>query len=175
MQHGADAVRYWAVSARLGTDAAYDTGQMKVGRRLAIKVLNASKFAALFRGSRHSAQGVRSRSPGLTKPIDRAMLAGLSDVIVKATKGFDAYHHPRALEVTERFFWSFCDDYLELVKDRAYGSQGDRGRYLNPRVAADRPRRPASAARAVRALCHRGGLVLVARRINPPRRLAPPG
>ncbi|NMM33295.1 MAG: valine--tRNA ligase, partial [Phycicoccus sp.] len=119
VQHGADAVRYWAVSARLGTDAAYDTGQMKVGRRLAIKVLNASKFALSFGevdGDLHAA---------VTKPIDRAMLAGLADVIVKATKGFDAYDHTRALEVTEAFFWTFCDDYLELVKERAYGGQGD--------------------------------------------------
>jgi valyl-tRNA synthetase len=119
MQHGADAVRYWAVSARLGTDAAYDTGQMKVGRRLAIKVLNASKFALSF------GEVDGDLDAAVTKPIDRAMLAGLADVIVKATKGFDAYDHTRALEVTEAFFWTFCDDYLELVKERAYGGQGD--------------------------------------------------
>jgi len=119
VQYGADAVRYWGAAARLGTDAAYDTGQMKVGRRLAIKVLNASKFALSFGevdGDLHAA---------VTKPIDHAMLAGLADVIVKATKGFDAYDHTRALEVTEGFFWTFCDDYLELVKERAYGGQGD--------------------------------------------------
>ena len=120
VQFGADAMRYWGASARLGTDAAYDTGQMKVGRRLAIKVLNASKFALSFGdvdgGDLHAA---------VTKPIDRAMLAGLADVIVKATKGFEAYDHTRALEVTEAFFWTFCDDYLELVKERAYGGQGD--------------------------------------------------
>ena len=55
------------------------------------------------------------------------MLAGLADVIIKATKGFDAYDHTRALEVTEAFFWTFCDDYLELVKERAYGGQGEQG------------------------------------------------
>src|SRR5450759_2323147 len=119
VQYGADAVRYWAVSARLGTDAAYDTGQMKVGRRLAIKVLNASKFALSF------GEVDGDLDAAVTKPIDRAMLAGLADVIVKATKGFDAYDHTRALEVTEAFFWTFCDDYLELVKERAYGGQGD--------------------------------------------------
>ena len=118
-QFGADAMRYWAASARLGTDAAYDTGQMKVGRRLAIKVLNASKFAFSF------GEVDGDLEAAVTMPIDRAMLAGLADVIVKATKGFDAYDHTRALEVTEAFFWTFCDDYLELVKERAYGGQGD--------------------------------------------------
>src|SRR6476661_2647872 len=118
-QHGADAVRYWAASARLGTDAAYDTGQMKVGRRLAIKVLNASKFALSF----GDVEG--DLAAAVTDPLDAAMLAGLADVVDKATAGFEAFEYTRALEVTETFFWTFCDDYLELVKDRAYGGQGD--------------------------------------------------
>jgi valyl-tRNA synthetase len=121
VQHGADAVRYWAASARLGTDAAYDTGQMKVGRRLAIKVLNATKFALSF------GEVDGDLRAAVNQPLDQAMLAGLADVIVKATKGFDAYDHTRALEVTEAFFWTFCDDYLELVKERAYGGQGAQG------------------------------------------------
>ena len=120
MQYGADAMRYWAASARLGTDAAYDTAQMKVGRRLAIKVLNASRFALSF-GEVEGDLGAAVTCPA----PDQAMLAGLADVVAKATKGFDAYDHTRALEVTEAFFWTFCDDYLELVKERAYGGQGD--------------------------------------------------
>jgi valyl-tRNA synthetase len=137
IQHGADAVRYWAASARLGTDAAYDTGQMKVGRRLAIKLLNATKFALSFgevdsqlggEADDHlSGEADGNLDAAVTHPIDKAMLAGLADVIVKATKGFDAYDHTRALEVTEAFFWTFCDDYLELVKERAYGGQGELG------------------------------------------------
>ncbi len=110
-QHGSDAVRYWAASARLGTDATFDVAQMKVGRRLAIKVLNASKFVLGF-GS--------APAEDVTLPLDRALLAGLADVVDEATAAFDAYDHQRALAVTETFFWRFCDDYLELVKDRAY-------------------------------------------------------
>ena len=137
VQYGADAMRYWAASARLGADAAYNTGQMKVGRRLAIKVLNASKFALSFGEADIPLRGeadipLRGEGSGdlheaVTQPLDQAMLAGLADVITRASKGFDAYDHTRALEVTEAFFWHFCDDYLELVKERAYGGQGQQG------------------------------------------------
>ena len=118
VQFSADAVRYWATSSRLGTDAAYDTGQMKVGRRLAIKLLNASKFALGFgsvEGDLHAA---------VTEPLDQAMLASLSEVVEEATAGFERWDYARSLDVTESFFWSFCDDYIELVKDRAHGAEG---------------------------------------------------
>jgi valyl-tRNA synthetase len=118
---GADAVRYWAASGRLGTDAAYDTGQMKVGRRLAIKVLNASKFALGF----GEAEGGADLREAVTNPLDLSMLAGLADVVDKATAGFESWDYTRSLEATETFFWGFCDDYLELVKDRAYGGRGE--------------------------------------------------
>ncbi|MGO4245197.1 class I tRNA ligase family protein, partial [Janibacter sp. RAF20_2_2] len=119
VEHSADAVRYWAASGRLGTDAAYDTGQMKIGRRLAIKLLNASKFALGF-GEPELAdrQGLASV---ITEPLDRAMIAALEQVVKDATNGFEAWDYTRSLDVTETFFWTFCDDYIELVKDRAHG------------------------------------------------------
>jgi valyl-tRNA synthetase len=117
-EYGSDAVRYWAASAKLGTDAAFEVGQMKIGRRLAIKVLNASKFALSFGGQD---EPVSLDPADVTFALDRAMLAGLADVVDRATVALEAYDHTRALEATETFFWTFCDDYLELVKDRAYG------------------------------------------------------
>ena len=114
--HGADAVRYWAASARLGTDAAFDEGQMKVGRRLAIKVLNAAKFVLSFEAPAVAAE--------VTEPVDQAMLRALSEVVAGASAAFESYDHTKALELAEQFFWGFTDNYLELVKDRAYG-QGE--------------------------------------------------
>jgi valyl-tRNA synthetase len=116
-EHGSDAVRYWAASARLGTDAAFDVGQMKVGRRLAIKVLNAAKFVLSFELASDKVQ--------VTEAIDKAMLSALAEVVAGATKAFESYDHTKALELTESFFWNFTDDYLELVKERAYGQNTD--------------------------------------------------
>ena len=116
-QYGSDAVRYWASSARLGLDAAFEETQIKIGRRLAIKVLNASKFALSMGGEGAPADLDAS---AVTEPVDRAVLAGLADVVDEATASFEAYDHTRALELAESYFWAFCDDYLELVKDRAY-------------------------------------------------------
>ena len=114
--HGADAVRYWAASARLGTDAAFDEAQMKVGRRLAVKILNAAKFALSFE--------VPTGHTEVTEAIDQSMLLQLRKVVEEATHAFENYDHTKALEVSEHFFWKFTDDYLELVKDRAYGQGG---------------------------------------------------
>ena len=112
-EFGADAVRYWAASGRPGTDTAFDPQQMKVGRRLAVKLLNASKFAL-----------ADLPEPGeeLTHPLDRAAIARLAAVVKDATDSFEDYDYARALERAESFFWWYCDYYLELVKGRRYDS-----------------------------------------------------
>ncbi len=124
-QHGADAVRYWAASGRPGTDTAFDAGQMKIGRRLAIKVLNASKFAL--------GAGDDPGEAPVTEPIDLAMLVELAGLVEEATRAFDGFDSARALQRSEDFFWRFCDDYLELVKGRAYRDEDPSS--LSARVA----------------------------------------
>ena len=116
-EFGSDAVRYWAASARPGVDTTFDSGQMKIGRKLAVKLLNASRFSL---GCTENAIG----SEKISVPIDCALIARLTTLVNEATAAFDGYDYARALERTEAFFWSFCDNYLELAKSRAYG--GDR-------------------------------------------------
>ena len=120
-QYGSDAVRYWAASGRPGTDTAFDDGKMKIGRRLAIKILNASRFVLGFGSDSDQAGSIDASA--VTNPLDQAMLASLANLVDEATAAFEGFDYARSLERTETFFWSFTDDYVELVKSRAY--EGD--------------------------------------------------
>ena len=112
-EYGSDGVRYWAALGRPGMDVAFDRTQMKNGRRLALKLLNVSKFAL---GYADSADGT------LTEATDRSMIARLAKVVALATAAFASFDYSKAIEHTETFFWWYCDDYVELVKNRARGT-----------------------------------------------------
>ena len=121
-QYGSDAVRYWAANGRPGVDTAIDEGIMKIGRRLVTKLLNASKFVLMV--------APMEQDPKITdvkNDIDISFLTLLNDVIEKCTSSFEKYDYARALQESETLFWDFCDNYLEIVKGRAYGSQGEVG------------------------------------------------
>jgi valyl-tRNA synthetase len=111
--YGSDGVRYWAAMGGPGTDTVFEEKQMKVGRRLALKLLNVSKFALGFGGDPDGC---------ITESLDRAMMQRLTDVVANATAALEAFEYNRAIEYAEGFFWWYCDDYVELVKGRAYGS-----------------------------------------------------
>ena len=119
-QYGTDAIRYWSASGRPGVDTALDEGQMKIGRKLATKLLNATKFVLSF--------GEPPAGAAPTEAIDVAMLARLDQVVADATVAFEGFDYARALELVEDFFWWFCDDYVELVKGRAYSGHGEAAR-----------------------------------------------
>ena len=115
-KYGSDAVRYWAASARPGVDTAFSEEQMKVGRKLAMKLLNVSKFVLGF--------GEVAADATPTALVDVAMLHRLASVVDECTQAFVGFDYARSLERTEAFFWWFCDDYVELVKQRAYQGEG---------------------------------------------------
>src|SRR5205823_30279 len=116
-EYGADGVRYWAASGRPGTDTAFDTGQMRVGRRLSIKLLNASKFVLANPGPRAA----------VSAAVDRGLLTMIGRLVREATSELEDYNYASVLQKAETLFWFFCDNYLELVKSRRYGDQGEEG------------------------------------------------
>jgi valyl-tRNA synthetase len=143
-EYGADAVRYWAAKGRYGVDTTFDPGQLKIGRRLAVKILNVAKFVLSFDLGEAGGAGAGGAEPGgaepggaepggaepgaepgiagaRAEPLDLSLLAALDTTVRAATAALDGYEHASALDVIERFFWTFCDDYVELVKTRAYG------------------------------------------------------
>jgi valyl-tRNA synthetase len=113
-EYGSDGVRYWAARGGPGVDTAFDVGQMKIGRKLAMKILNVSKFVLT---------GEHTDGP-VTEPLDRGMLQNLAALVDEATGELDNYEYARALAKIESFFWDFCDNYVEAAKSRKYGDFG---------------------------------------------------
>jgi valyl-tRNA synthetase len=109
-QFTSDGVRYWAASARLGTDTAFDDQVFKIGKRLVTKLFNAGKFVLSQEAEVHP----------IRCELDLAFVARLRALVQKATASFDDFGYAQALMEIESFFWThFTDTYLELAKPRA--------------------------------------------------------
>jgi valyl-tRNA synthetase len=122
-EHTVDAVRYWSGRARLGTDTAFDEAMLKIGKRLATKIFNASRFV-FMQIDRVQAEGdAVSGLEHVREPLDLALVARLRRVVEEATRSFEVFEYAPALQATEGAFWEFCDHYLELVKVRSYAEE----------------------------------------------------
>lgn len=115
-KYSADAIRYWASRAKLGPDTVYDETVFATGKRLSTKIFNASKFVML----QMTESGLNCTPNEITEPVDRSWIQAMRELVTSATKNFDAYDYAQALIDTEQRFWDFCDNYVELVKARAY-------------------------------------------------------
>ncbi len=113
-EYGSDGVRYWAARGGPGVDTAFDVGQMKIGRKLAMKVMNVSKF--VLAGDQPAG--------AVTEALDRGMLQNLASLVDEATAELEHYEYAKALAKVESFFWDFCDNYVEAAKSRRYGDFG---------------------------------------------------
>lgn len=126
-EHSADGVRYWASRARLGADTTFDEGVMKVGKRLCTKLFNASRFV-ISQLERVEADIASFGPEQITTEVDRDLFVRLKKTVATAEKAFEKFDYAAALEATEKEFWAFCDDYLELVKRRSYGEEDNEER-----------------------------------------------
>jgi valyl-tRNA synthetase len=114
--HGADATRYWALSATLGNDYVYSEEDLKQGRRVCVKLWNAARLAR-----RHLEGFDRRRAAAAPLVIDRWIRDRLAAVTAAATRSLDQYEFGIAKGEVERFFWNdLCDNYLEMIKDRLH-------------------------------------------------------
>jgi valyl-tRNA synthetase len=125
--HTADGARYWAASARLGTDTAFDEKVWKIGKRLATKIFNAGKFVLSQSAEEHP----------VSAELDRAFLAKLRALVERATHSFEEWNYAHALQESESFWWThFTDTYLELAKPRARSESPDEAAARGSAVAA---------------------------------------
>ncbi len=126
-QYSVDAVRYWAGRARLGVDTAADPKMFKIGRRLSTKLFNASRFV-FMQLDRVGPDAYGLPPSEIQEPLDRAYISRLGPLVHRTTEAFEAFEYAPALQWTEEAFWSFCDDFVELVKVRSYDEEDSPGR-----------------------------------------------
>ncbi len=126
--YSADALRYWSGKAKLGQDTVYDESVFKVGMRLATKLFNASKFTLMQMNGPAMAGAPALTPASITEPLDRAWVEHLKGITDSARKDFENYDYAAVLLYVESAFWDFCDNYLELVKNRAYSGTPEAAR-----------------------------------------------
>jgi valyl-tRNA synthetase len=115
-KHGADALRYWALSAKLGTDYPYNETDLASGRRLCVKLWNASRLVLP-----HLAGFDPAAPRAEERAVDRGVRARLARTTAETTELLDAYEFGLAKKRVEEFFWGdLCDNWLEMAKDRLY-------------------------------------------------------
>jgi valyl-tRNA synthetase len=112
-KYGADALRYWAASSKLGADLDYQEKEIITGKKFIKKIWNATKFVFL--------NLKKVSKPKELEETDRLFLAKLNKIIEKATDSFENYEYALTKNEVVNFFWhDFCDNYLEIVKNRIY-------------------------------------------------------
>ena len=114
-QYGADSLRFWAAGSKLGEDTDYREKDLATGKRTITKLFNASKLILM------NLKDYSNETPEKLELVDSWLLSKLNDVVKNCTEAFDNYEYSKAKFEVENFFWNtFCDYYLEIVKERLY-------------------------------------------------------
>ncbi len=124
-QYSADVVRYWAGSGRLGTDINYSEETLQRGKKLVNKLWNVSKFIEMH------LTDYEEKKFEEYEYIDKWILGSFQQMEKGFLNYLDEYEVGLALNTLEKFFWNFCDNYIEIVKHRLYRPEefGDVPRY----------------------------------------------
>lgn len=124
-QFSADVVRYWAASGRLGTDITFSEETLLRGKKLVNKIWNVSKFVQMH------LEDYQDKAFDDFEYIDKWILGNFIDMEKEYLKYLDNYEIGLALNILEKFFWNFCDNYIEIVKHRLYRPEefGEKARY----------------------------------------------
>ena len=118
-KYSADALRFWAAGSKLGDDLPFMEKDLMTGQKFITKLWNASKFSLMHLEDYQPAP--------VTEVFDQWLLSKLNKLIKECSESFDKYEYSRTKAEVENFFWhTFCDNYLEIVKDRLY-NQDRRG------------------------------------------------
>ncbi|MEK6846224.1 MAG: class I tRNA ligase family protein, partial [Nanoarchaeota archaeon] len=118
-KYSADAFRFWAASVKLGDDLPFQEKDVLTGQKFVNKLWNASKF-----GLMHLQDYQFSTKQKPLELFDKWMLSKLNKLIKLSTVSFEQYEYSRSKSEVEKFFWhTFCDNYMEIVKDRMYNPQ----------------------------------------------------
>lgn len=127
-QSGADVIRYWSASSRLGADTAYSEDVIKNGKRLVNKLWNAAKFVSQHfdkLDNKYKVAHINDLGEHITNDYDKFFLSELQQLVATVTEEFNNYEYAHAMLKLEQFFWAvFCDNYLEITKTRAYNEDG---------------------------------------------------
>lgn len=123
--YGADVIRYWAGTGRLGTDIVYNDETLQRGKKLINKIWNVSKFIEMH------LQDYEDKYFDDFEFIDKWIIGKFIEMESQYIKYLDEYEVGLALNILEKFFWNFCDNYIEIVKHRLYRPEefGDKARY----------------------------------------------
>ncbi|MBA2629201.1 MAG: class I tRNA ligase family protein, partial [Rickettsiaceae bacterium] len=126
-QFGADVIRYWSASSKLGADTAYSIDIMNNGKRLVNKLWNAAKFVSQHFDkipSEYKNVELPQLKDKICYDFDKYFITRLSALVTSSTREFEKYEYAGAMDQTEQFFWFlFCDNYLEITKTRAYDEE----------------------------------------------------